>query len=106
MSFEISGRFPLDAIVNVRLTTDEKDRLKEDADLAGMSVSELVRRRYFGRPIVPHADIVMIRELRRLGGLLKHLYLSSNGEHAQETLATLHALKGAIEAISRDHQKS
>ncbi|MFT9027659.1 plasmid mobilization protein [Acetobacter indonesiensis] len=105
MPFEIIGRFPLDAIVNVRLTTDEKDRLKEDADLAGMSVSELVRRRYFGRPIVAHADIVMIRELRRLGGLLKHLYLSSNGEHAQETLATLHALKEAIETISRDHQK-
>ena len=105
MPFEVRGRFPLDAIVNVRLTTDEKDRLKEDADLAGMSVSELVRRRYFGRPIVAHADIAMIRELRRLGGLLKHLYLSSNGEHAQETLATLHALKEAIETISRDHQE-
>ncbi|WP_231869388.1 plasmid mobilization protein [Acetobacter malorum] len=106
MPFAVRGRFPLDAIVNVRLTADEKDRLKEDADLAGMSVSELVRRRYFGHPIVAHADIVMIRELRRLGGLLKHLYTSSNGEHAQETLATLHALKAAIEAISRDPQKN
>ncbi|KXV61223.1 MobB mobilization protein [Acetobacter senegalensis] len=105
MPFEVRGRFPLDAIVNVRLTTDEKDRLKEDATLAGVSVSELVRRRYFGRPIVAHTDIAMIRELRRLGGLLKHLYLSSNGDHAQETLATLHALKAAIEAISNDHQE-
>lgn len=105
MPFEIRGRFPLDSTINVRLTMAEKDRLKEDADLAGVSVSELVRRRYFGRPIVAHTDIAMIRELRRLGGLLKHLYLSSNGDHAQETLATLHALKAAIEAISRDHQK-
>lgn len=105
MPFEIRGRFPLDSTVNVRLTMAEKDRLKEDADLAGVSVSELVRRRYFGRPIVAHTDIAMIRELRRLGGLLKHLYLSSNGDHPQETLATLHALKAAIEAISRDHQK-
>ncbi|KAA8387280.1 ribbon-helix-helix protein, CopG family [Acetobacter tropicalis] len=105
MPFEIRGRFPLDAIVNVRLTTDEKARLKEDADLAGMSVSELVRRRYFGRPIIAHADIVIIRELRRLGGLLKHLYTSSNGEHARETLATLNTLRAVIEAISRDHQK-
>ncbi|MCG4253577.1 MobB mobilization protein [Acetobacter senegalensis] len=105
MPFEVRGRFPLDAIVNVRLTTDEKKHLKEDADLAGVSVSELVRRRYFGRPIVAHTDIAMIRELRRLGGLLKHLYLSSNGDHAQETLATLHALKAAIEAISNDHQE-
>lgn len=106
MPFEVRGRFPLDAIVNVRLTTDEKDRLKEDADLAGMSVSELVRRRYFGQPIIARADIVMIRELRRLGGLLKHLHISSNGEYKQETLATLHALKAAIKAISRDHQKN
>lgn len=105
MPFEIKGRFPLDAIVNVRLTKDEKDHLKEDAALSGMSVSELVRRRYFGRPIIAHADIVIIRELRRLGGLLKHLYLSSNGEHARETLATLNTLRAAIEAISRDHQK-
>lgn len=29
MPFEIRGRFLLDAIVNVRLTTAEKDRLKE-----------------------------------------------------------------------------
>lgn len=105
MPFEVRGRYPLDAIVNVRLTTDEKDRLKEDADLAGMTVSELVRRRYFGRPIIAHADIVMIRELRRLGGLLKHLYTSSNGENSQETLAILNALRAAIEAISNDHQK-
>lgn len=106
MPFEVRGRSPLDAIVNVRLTMTEKDRLKEDANLAGMSVSELVRRRYFGRPIIAHVDIALIRELRRLGGLLKHLHISSNGEYKQETLATLHALKAAIEAISRDHQKS
>ena len=39
----------------------------EQADIAGLSLSEYMRRRFFGgRPLVAHA------ELRRIGGLLKH----------------------------------
>jgi len=60
MPFTVQGLEPLDAVVNVRLTASEKARLREDADLAGLSVSELVRRRYFGRPIVAHADAVLL----------------------------------------------
>jgi hypothetical protein len=94
-------RDTLDAVINVRLTAAEKTRLREDADLAGVSVSELVRRRYFGRPIVANADAVMVRELRRLGGLLKHLHQESRGTYSKETAATLVAIKGYIEKLSR-----
>ncbi len=74
MPFEQRGAEPLDAVINVRLTKAEKARLLEDAGLAAMSMSELVRRRYFGRPILASADHAVIRELRRLGSLLKHLH--------------------------------
>ena len=94
-------REPLDAVINVRLTAAEKARLKEDADLAGVSVSELVRRRYFGRPIVAHADAVMLKEMRRLGGLLKHIHNESGGVYSKETAATLVAIKAYIERLSR-----
>ena len=94
-------RETLDAVINVRLTLAEKARLREDADVAGLSVSELVRRRYFGRPIVANADAVMLKEVRRLGGLLKHIHSESRGAYSKETAAALVAIKGYIEKLSR-----
>ncbi|MBU2780242.1 ribbon-helix-helix protein, CopG family [Acidithiobacillus caldus] len=102
MPFTVQGLEPLDAVVNVRLTASEKARLREDADLAGLSVSELVRRRYFGRPIVAHADAVLLKELRRIGGLLKHVHNESGGAYSQQTAAVLVTLKAAIEGLSHD----
>jgi hypothetical protein len=89
MPFETQGPEPLDAVINVRLTAAEKARLKEDADLAGLSMSELVRRRYFGRPIIANADAVMLKELRRIGGLLKHIHNESGGVYSKETAGAL-----------------
>jgi hypothetical protein len=102
MPFEVQGSEPLDAVINVRLTVTEKARLKEDADLAGLSMSELVRRRYFGRPIIANADIVMIKELRRLGGLLKHIHNESGGVYSKDTAGALADLKAYIGKLSRD----
>ncbi len=102
MPFEPQGLDPLDAVINVRLTQAEKARLREDADLAGLSLSELVRRRYFGRPIVASADAVMLKELRRMGGLLKHLHNENGGVYRQETADALRATTTYIEKLSGD----
>lgn len=93
MPFQTLGDEPLTEKIAVRLTPDEKLRLKEDANLAGISVSELVRRRYFGLPIVAHADIVVLKELRRLGRFLKHIHNESNGIYSKETAAALLAIQ-------------
>ena len=51
----------------------EAKQLEEQASLAGLSVSECLRRRGFGgRPVVAQTDMTTVRELRRIGGLLKH----------------------------------
>jgi len=105
MPFKTSGLEPLDTVINVRLTSAEKAKLKDDADLASMSMSALVRRRYFGRPIVANADAMMIKELRRLGGLLKHIHTQSGGNCSQQTAATLARVKAYIERLSSDRQK-
>jgi hypothetical protein len=102
MPFKTQGEAPLDAVINVRLTAAEKSQLKEDADLAGLSMSELVRRRYFGKPILASADAVMLKELRRLGGLVKHVHQSSNGVYSKDTAGALMALKTYLEQLSRD----
>ena len=102
MLFKTHGLDPLSAVITVRLTATEKTRLKEDADLAGLSLSELVRRRYFGKPIIANADAVMIKELRRVGGLLKHVHNESKERYSQETAAALTVLKDYIEKLSHD----
>jgi hypothetical protein len=80
----------LDKKISVRLTAAEKIQLAEDAQISGLGLSELVRRRYFGRRIIANADTAILRELRRLGGILKQLN-SENADHqqVQETLKTL-----------------
>ena len=101
MVFKKIGEDGLDAIVNVRLTSEEKERLRDDADMASLSMSALIRARYFGRPVVAHADQVMIKELRRLGGLLKHVHNESGGAYAAETSAALFLISEAIRKVSK-----
>ena len=102
MVFQTIGSEPLDAALRLRLTEREKERLREDADLAGLSMSELVRRRYFGRPIIANADAIMLKELRRLGGLLKHVHNETDGIYNKETAQALVALKKYMEQLSHD----
>lgn len=100
MVFQTVGIKNLDAAIKVRLTAEEKLRLEEDAELAGLSMSELVRRRYFGRKIVAVADEVVIKELRRLGGLLKHIHNESDGAYSEQTLAGLRMLNNYVALIN------
>jgi len=101
MVFKTKGIENLDAVINVRLTNAEKERLQDDADIASMSMSELVRARYFGRPVIANADMVMVKELRRLGGLLKQVHTTSDGAYSKTTAAILVEINGYIEKLSK-----
>jgi hypothetical protein len=104
MPFERHGTEPLDAVVNVRLTSAEKARMLEDAAIAGLTISALSRRRMLGRRVVANVDEAMIRELRRLGGLLKHLHVESRGAYSDQTSDVLRAVKAAIELFSGERR--
>ena len=104
MPFERHGPEPLDAVVNVRLTSAEKARLLEDAAIAGLTISALSRRRMLGRRVVANVDAAMIRELRRLGGLLKHLHVESAGAYSEQTSAVLRTVRAAIELFSGERR--
>ena len=70
---EGDGRTAARKWVTIRVTEREKTRLTEQAEIAGLSLSEYMRRRFFGgRPLVAHTDLSAVAELRRIGGLLKH----------------------------------
>ena len=56
----------------LRLSDYEDLRLKDQAAVAGLSVSEYMRQLFYGTsPILAHTDMRMIRELCRQGGLIK-----------------------------------
>lgn len=58
--------------VTIRVTQAEKLRLTNQAEIAGVSLSEYMRRNFFGgKPLVAHTDLKIFMELRRIGGLLK-----------------------------------
>jgi hypothetical protein len=87
----------------LRLSADEDARLEKQAESAGISVSEYMRRRFFGgRPIVARTDEQAIRELRRLGGLLKHHFVAvRDGGGATAVSEMQNALRQIGRAIDR-----
>ena len=89
----------LDASVHLRLKSEEKEQLKHDADVAGLSMSELIRRQYFSQTIRSRADDVMINELRRLGGLLKHTHNITGGTHFAQTASILTKLEDFVDRL-------
>jgi len=101
MPFANKGASGLTERLDVRVAPGEKAQLRAIADAAGIVVAELVRRRALGRPVVSRTDATMIRELRRLGGLLKMVHVESGGAYSRETAAALDALHAAIRRMAR-----
>ena len=110
MPFAVQGAEALTEKIAVRLTPAEKAKLRDDADLAGLSVSELVRRRYFGRKIVPRADLMVASQISSTAGLLKTFYNQTNGQHADKTAAILNDIWALVRKLnqrsSRDRQEN
>ena len=107
MEDESNGRGRFETRRTLRLSAEENERLARQADAAGISVSEYIRRLCFGgRPITSRTDSQTIRELRRLGGLLKHNFENVREAGGRQTLqkmeATLEAIRQAIERLSRE----
>ena len=104
MPFKKIGDEALDTKIAVRLTSAEKQQLEEDATAAGMSVSALVRARYFGRKIKARTDLTMVSSLNRLVGMLKTIHNESDGAYSAETSAMLGMVADAIRTISKSRE--
>ena len=92
--------------LTLRVSAEEKQLVEEQAALAGLSLSAYMRRTVFGgRPGVAAADEAMLRELRRVGGLLKHHFTTVQQAGLGEGIAdqmsdTLRLLSRSIEVVS------
>jgi hypothetical protein len=96
MTFKRTPAEPLTCQCNIRFTPSEFDELKEAASIAGITVSTYVRQRALGRRIAANTDLIAIRELRRIGGLLKHIHNESGGAYSNLTADTLTEIQKAI----------
>lgn len=91
-------------LIRVRISASEKTRLFEEASFAGITVSELFRSRAANKRVFAATDLAMLRELRRIGGLLKHVHTSRGGAYSEATRAALMDVRKAIQGIGGDHQ--
>ena len=91
--------------VTMRVTQEEKLRLSNQAELAGLSLSEYMRRNFFGgKPLIAHTDLKVFMELRRIGGLLKHNFSTLRAAKIPKTSieemdASLKELDGILKKI-------
>ncbi len=95
--------------ITVRFMDKELELLTRQSEVAELSLSEYIRRRLFGgRPLVAHTDANTVRELRRIGGLLKHNFdtlrqAKASYECLQQQEHALRMLAIAISEIGSGH---
>lgn len=91
-----------DASLNIRLHSLEKQKVADDAQVAGMSMSDVVRYRLNGTPIVSSLNYEMINSVRKAVGYIKHLHNESNGMYSDDTRAAINALTDLAKFIIED----
>jgi len=67
--------------LSVRVTPDDYVAIAEKAGACGLPIAEFVRRCSLGRQTPARTDLQVVNELRRLGGLQKHLFSRDDGNH-------------------------
>lgn len=80
------------------LSEEEREHLTAQADAAGLTRSALIRRAISGVCLRTSVDLGVLRELSRLGGLVKHLY--NQGAPPADTSAALRALENAARKLA------
>lgn len=86
--------------LRVRLSPNEAEEIRKKALDKGVTVSEFMRCAALGRKTRNSTlESQVINELRRLGGLQKHLFTEGGGQHSKEYAEILQAIKAAISKI-------
>ena len=86
--------------VTIRLTDMEHAFLTTESDICGLSLSAFIRKRSLGQRISSKADLRVLSELLRLGGLLKHIHNETKGIYSSDTANALRAIRAYVESLS------
>jgi hypothetical protein len=91
--------------VKTRLSEEESQEVKGQAEISHLTVSEYIRRRVLGKNVASKADLATLAELRRLGGLLKHVHLETRGTYSQDTADAIRALEAYARKLERSYEE-
>jgi hypothetical protein len=91
--------------INARVSEEESREIREQAEASQLTVSEYVRQRIFGKRVVPQANLVVLGELRRLGGLLKYAHLETRGTYSERTADAIRALEAYVRTLELSHKE-
>src|SRR5579863_2134461 len=87
----------------IRMCPTERAAITSRASDCHLSVSEYLRRCALRKNVDPRADVEAVAELRRQGGLVKHL-ASTDRRHSYEYRTALNQIHNTIRRICRDRK--
>lgn len=88
------------ARIDIRCLETEKMRLQQKAADCGMTVTAYMMAAALGRQTRTKIDTHILTELRRLGGLQRHLFNESGGKMSKEFAAVLVEIQAAIARVA------
>ncbi|NMZ14948.1 mobilization protein [Pseudomonas proteolytica] len=89
-----TGRLP-----PVRCFEEEEKTVREKAEDCGMSIGQFMLSAALARKTKSKVDKHIINELRKLGGLQKHLFKEGGGVFSKDYAAVLVEIQAAIRRI-------
>lgn len=89
--------------ISFRLSEQEYARVKNELEVCGLTVSALARHRVLGRNVASRADLAVLAELRRLGGLLKHVHNESRCAYSALTAQAIRDLSAYARVLTAKH---
>jgi hypothetical protein len=92
--------------ITFRLPESEYARISEELSVCGLTVSALARKSILGVHVASKADLAVLAELRRLGGLLKHAHNESRGAYSALTAQAIRDLSAYVRVLTAKHQNN
>jgi hypothetical protein len=92
--------------ISIRFTKTEYACLKSEAGLSGLTPVAFARKRIFAQRVASKADLAVLAELRRLGGLLKHAHNETRGAYSALTAQAIKDLSAYVRVLTAERQNN
>ena len=92
--------------LSIRFTETEHSHVKNEAVLSGLTAAAFARKRILGARVASKADLAVLAELRRLGGLLKHVHNESRGAYSALTAQAIRDLSAYVRELAAKSQNN
>ena len=86
--------------ITFRLSESEYAQVSDELTVCGLSLSAFARKRLLGQRVASKADLAVLGELRRLGGLLKHIHNETRGAYSSLTAQAIRDLSAYVRTLT------